>query len=242
MTVADDMVAALNNHQVTDDSGKVLEEGETSTQKTTAAEETPVDDTATAVKSADEAEEETKPSEADSEKELAEDETGKRYVPESRFKEIYGKDKAKERRIKELEAKLNQLNQTQGLPVNTSLPQTSQSVEKVEALETELLRRTLPQFDPDSESYSEDLDKLGFTIYQANPGITRIEAARRAIGMARKLGAKEAEIKAQARTVKASQSDQGITNRVVSRESTKVDPMKLSLEDKEAWLKAKGVW
>ena len=42
--------------------------------------------------------------------------------------------------------------------------------------------------------------------------------------------------------MKAQQSDQGITNRVLNRDETKVDPEKMTLEEKEEWLKAQGMW
>lgn len=233
-------LAALN-HQVTDEDGGIIAE-ETAQEETAPQEQTPVEETATVEKPADE---ETAPkAETTSENEpdlvpTAEDETGKRYVPESRFKEVYAKMKDLER-------------MTKIMPQPTEVPQKPsvglKPSDKADALEIELLRTTLPQFNPEHPEYSREVDELGFSIYEGskdskgNYTMTRMEAGRKALSMAKKITSKVAEIKSEVRTVKAQQSDQGITNRVVSREGTKLDPDKMTLEEKEEWLKATGNW
>jgi hypothetical protein len=235
MAPIDDLAASLNDHQVTDEEGKVAEE--TAQEESAPQEQTPVEEPATAEKSADE---ETPPKEepsSENEPEMvptAEDETGKRYVPEARFKEVYAKWKEAERK--------------QEKPFEPQPTRALQPSDKTDALETELLRTTLPQFNPESKEYSKEIDEMGYVFYEAskdakgNHTITRLEAARKALSKAKKLTSEVAEVKSEARSVKAQQSDQGITNRVLNREGTKLDPDKMTLEEKEEWLKAQGNW
>jgi len=238
MPTLDDLAAALDNHQVTDDQGEIAEET-TSGEPTATQEQTTVEDTAIPEKGA-ETEASTPVEDKGTENEpemveLAADETGKRYVPENRFKEVYGKMKDYERKLKHA-------------PASKPPSVIPAPLEKTDALEIELLRSTLPQFNPESPDYNRDIDELGFSIYEGsktNKGqytMTRLEAGRKALSMAKKITSKVAEVKSEARTVKAQQSDQGITNRVLTREGTKPDPMKMTLEEKEAWLKANGEW
>lgn len=236
-----DLAAALDNHQVTDDQGKIVGD-ETPPENSATQDQTPVDETATAEKSA-ETETPTPVDGKVTEKEpemveLAADETGKRYVPESRFKEVYGK-------MKDYERKLQQAPR----PTPPVMPAKAQKpVDKTDALEIEILRGALPQFNPESTDYDRDLDELGFSIYESSKDdkgrytMTRMEAGRKALSMAKKITSKVAEIKSEARTVKAQQSDQGITNRVLNREGVKTDPAKMSLEEKEKWLRENGEW
>lgn len=241
-TNLEELAAALNGHQVTDEDG-ALTAGESDTPAgDTAAPEmkTTDEESARAEKSADT--EETAPQAADevNETELAEDESGKRYVPKSRFDKVYGKAKQLER---DLEAE--RLRKAAQAPASTPAPLPApfeQPTDKTEVLEVELLKSKLPQFDPDSDQYDRELDALGAEVYRANPGITRIEAARRAASYAKSLTKKIAEARAEARTVKAVQSDQGITSRVSSRGETTVDPDRMTLEQKEEWLRANGEW
>jgi len=240
MSTQDDLVAALNNHQVTDTEGQVAEEtaGESTTQI-----ETPVEDDATAEKSVETeattpvaAEGTENPREEPEMVETASDETGKRYVPEDRFKKVYGKWKDAERKLQQAPATM------------PTQPVKQQPLERTDALEIELLRSTLPQFNPENPEYSQEIDELGYSLYESSKDakgkytMTRIDAGRKALSMAKKITAKVAEIKSEARIVKTQQSDQGITNRVLNREGQQVDPMTLPLEEKEAWLKAHGEW
>lgn len=235
----DDLAAALDNHQVTDGEGEIA--GETTPQEDTAPQEqTTVDETARAEKS-EETEDSTPVEDKGTENEpemvpTAEDETGKRYVPEARFKEVYAKWKEAERKSK-----------TPEQPFQPQ-PVTQRPVEKTDALEIELLRSTLPQFNPESPDYNRELDELGYSLYESskdNKGrhtITRIEAGRKAVSLAKKITSKVTEIKTEARTVKAQQSDQGITNRVLNREANKLEPEKMTLEEMEGWLKENNQW
>lgn len=236
---SNDLAAALDNHEITDDQGQIRGE-ETPNENSATLEKTTDQVGATAEKSAES--ETTTPvegKETENEPEMVEtasDETGKRYVPESRFKEIYAKWKTAER---EKAQKPNY--------VPTPSP-IQQPLNKTEALETELLRSTLPQFNPESPDYSREVDELGFSLYegskdrQGNYTITRLDAGRKALQMAKKITSKLADVKIEARTVKAQQSDQGITNRVLNRDETKNDPMTMSIEEKEKWLKDNGYW
>src|SRR3990167_2784008 len=179
-----DELAAAMNHQVTDEQGEIV--GEETPQETSATQEqTTVEEDATAEKSAETEVSipiETKETENEPEMvETASDETGKRYVPESRFKEVYAKWKSAER---ERAQKPNYV---------PTPPPAQAPLNKTEALETELLKGTLPQFNPESPDYSLEMDELGYSIYEGskdpkgNHSITRLEAARKALQMAKKI-------------------------------------------------------
>ena len=239
ITTNDEKLAAAMNRQVTDEDGKPVDE--TTTEESATQEQTPEEKDETAEKSADT--EETSPEateESENEPEMVEtasDETGKRYVPEKRFKEVYAKWKAAERGKPETKEEPKQEAPTQPKPL-----------ERIDALEIEQLRSTLPQFNPDNKDYSRDIDELGFSLYEGsrdnlgNYAMTRIEAGRKAVSMAKKITSKVADIKVEAKTVKAQQSDQGITNRVLNREGEKLDPNKMTLLEKEEWLRETGAW
>lgn len=241
MDIADELAAALDNRQVTDDQGEVP--GETTSDENTAAQNETTVDTAETSEKAAETEKSTPVEDEGTENEpelveTAADETGKRYVPESRFKEVYAKWKDADRRLKTAPQPQRQAPQAPAAPLN-----------KADALEIELLRTTLPQFNPENtDTYDRDIDELGFSLYEASKDdkgqytMTRLEAGRRALSMAKKITSKIADIKSEARTVKAQQSDHGIANRVLTREAQKVDPEKMTLEEKEEWLKANNLW
>lgn len=170
------------------------------------------------------------------------DESGEGYVPISRFKKVYGKGKAAERENVELKQRVQEL-ESQGYTPKQAKQIAEAPIDKTDKVEIELLRATLPQFNPEAKDYSKELDEMGFAVYKATPGITRIEAARRALGMAKKLQKKVATIEEEARTVKSQQSDQGITSRASSRKpSSDVPGENASDEELEEWLKAKGQW
>lgn len=236
-----DLAEAFDGNQITDSEGQIIGD-ETSIEEAATQEPNALDDTATAEKPEESSEEETKSSTDNSENadddtseaELAEDDKGKRYVPEKRLKKETAKRYEAERRAKELEAKLAQHNPVKDLSNSTD------SVSSPD-METELLYLAEPQFNPNSDQYNKQLDVLGLQIFRANPGITKVEAARRAKDVARGLTSDQAKVLAEARTVKAQQSDQGITSRVVSR-NAQADPDKMSLQEKEAYLKANGQW
>lgn len=240
-----ELAAALQGHTVTDEEGNISEEDTSNELTANSEQKTNEEESATVEKPAETEPEETKTTDegtenesSDDESELAEDETGKRYVPENRFKQVYGQMKQYER---ELQSQKRETPESSGdTPQRTSA--VPQGVDKSDLLELELLRQTLPQFDPNSGSYSRTLDEMGYEIYNSNPGITRLEAARRAIARARELSKAEVKEIAEARAVKTRQSDQGITNRVVSRKATTPNPDEMTLEQKEAWLKQNGMW
>lgn len=248
-----DLAAALNGHEVTNEEGNVME-NETSFEESATQETNTEDESDMAEKSPESEMEAPKVSNEEPEKaeeaELAEDESGKRYVPENRFKEVYGKAKSLERELQALKEV------QQKFPVQSAQPTASSRpidpVDRSEHLEVELLKATLPQFNPDSDQYSPALDEMGALIYKANmqpdkkgnmvPTITRLEAARMAVKQAKTLQAKEVEIIAEARAVKTQQSDHGITNRVVSRQASQPNFDSMSDREIEAYLKANGQW
>jgi hypothetical protein len=236
-----DLAAVFNGRQVTDDEGNVADETDTSVEKPAAPEaQTTVEESASAEKPTGSKSEDSRSKDKDTENELAEDETGKRYVPEDRFKEVYGKAKAKEREAEEYRRELEKLRQ--GVVPNQPAAVNPAPVDKTEALEIELLKGKLPQFDPESDKYSPELDQLGAEIFKANPGITRLEAARRAMNYAQKVAMKVEGVRTEARAVKSLQSDQGITSRVQSRDAGQPDFDKMSEAEIENYLRRTGQW
>lgn len=237
--MAEQLAAALEGHEVTNEDGDIVE-GETTNEESAPVDKTPEDDSATAESAEETEDEEAKTSDEESETDLAQDESGKRYVPEKRFKEIYGKAKATERELAALRSQMasgnSVLQQTSG---KSKSKESAPKVDKADVLE---LKMTLPQFNPGNADYSEDLDTLGFQILRANPGMTPLQAGYQALEMAKKLAGKEAGIKSEARTVKAQQSDQGITNRVVSRKATKPNVGNMSAKEMETYMKQNGMW
>jgi len=233
---------ALNDHQITDDDGLLNKADDTAEEKSTTPETNTVDDTASSEKSAEAESTAPKAEEEVTEPNFAEDEAGRRYVPEKRFKEVYAKQKETERLLAAEKA-----NRSQGVSQQTVLPQqpqvANQGVDRNTAVELDLLKLALPQFNPDSTEYDPELDKLGAQIYSANPGITMTEAGRRALATAKALTSKQAQVVAEARAVKSQQSDQGITSRVRSNGAAETpDPDKMSLEQMEDYLKSNGQW
>lgn len=229
------MAAALNEHQVTDEEGQVSEK--TDVEEPAPQETNTDEETATAEKPAESTTEEPKAEEVESETQLAEDESGKRYVPEGRFKKVYGELKAKERELESLKTQATASQPTQQ-------PTQPQTPDKSSQLETELLYATLPQFNPNSDQFDQTLDQTAVDIFLANPGITKLEAGRRAIARAKALTKDQVKIIAEARSVKSQQSDQGITSRVSNRPSDedKVPGVNASLEEMEAYLRKTGEW
>lgn len=231
----DQLAAALDGHQITDDEGQGVET-ETTEEKPAALEAQTTDEKPVEAEA-------PKAPQAEDDQAEAEDESGKRYIPKSRFDKVYGEKKASERKIAELEQTVQTLMES-GLTRQeaTAQAKTEKPIDKTEVLEVELLKGKLPQFDPESAEYSKDLDELGGQIYRANPGISRIEAARRALNYAKKVSTQVAEVRAEARTVKAIQSDQGITSHVTNRGSSQVDTESMSDTELENYLRQTGQW
>lgn len=235
------LAEAFDGHQITDEDG-ARNEGETDTpvaepagdEQTT---ESPVVEEQPAQKeNADPVKEEAK----DDEHEVAEDDSGNKYIPQKRFDKVYGKLKSAERERDEMKAKLQQGEQI--LQEHGQSAQQQPKVNSVEAVEIELLRMQMPEFDPTSDQYSKTLDSLGAQIFKANKGITRLEAARRAKSMAADLALKSVEAKQESRVYKQQNSDQGITNRVVNRVQTQKKPEEMTESEMEAWMKSNGLW
>ena len=229
-----EMAAALNDHEITDQEGKIAEE--TATEETEAQEINTESEPATAEKPAESVEEAPKADETDTENQLAEDETEKRNVPEGRFKDVYGKYKATQRELDSIKK--------QATAQPTIAQPTNQKPDKSSQLETELLYVTLPQFNPNTDQFDQELDQMAVDIYIANPGITKLEAARKAIARAKALTKDQVKIISEARAVKSQQADQGITSRVSNRPSDKdqVPGADATLEEMEAYLKKTGEW
>lgn len=201
------------------------------TPETTATPETnPAEETAREEKPAEEPKADPKSTEDDSET-IAEDEHGKKYIPEKRFKDVYAKLKEAERRLAERQSVPDEL------PVPPLKP-----ADKTDAIESELLRTKYTQFDPESDQYDQVLDQMAGQIYRANPGITKTEAARKAIALQKQIAEKVTEVRQEARLVKAVQADSGITSRTKTSGSESLDPESMTLEQKEAYLKANGLW
>lgn len=237
--MAQQLAAALDGYSVTDDEGNV---SETDTDQLDSApvEQTTDDESATGENPP---ETESQYANADDEvdgEQLAEDDSGKKYVPLDRFNQVYGKFKQTERELQEQREALEKgkalLEQT-----STGKPkkQPEVKVDKADLLE---LKMTLPQFNPDSDKYDQNLDQLGFDILRANPGITPLEAGKAALERAKKITEKYAGVVNEARTVKAQQSDTGITSRRVSTGKQTVNPDNMSLEDMESYLRESGNW
>lgn len=236
MANIDELMAAMNQRQITDDEGQISDEG-TSESETVAdessMEETSEEDIATGENPSDELEDETRSDQEDSEK-PALDESGKRYIPENRFKEVYAEKKALERELESLKS----------VQTPKSVPQPIQptNVDKADLLETEFLHKEYPQFNPGSGNYSRLLDEMGAEIYRTNPGISKLEAARRALDRAAQLTKQVSATKEDAKIVKQQYADSGMATRASRSVSEKIDLDKMSDRDLEAYLKSTGNW
>lgn len=229
----ENLMQAFNGHQVTGEEGQIAE-GEPASE-VMSAEQTPEEEPAQ--DTTPEPHEDTAPKQEndEAEPEVAEDDSGKRYIPEKKAKKWYAKMKQYERELAEHRAAPQS-------SAPTMPPTPPILTDKTEILEVELLKDRMPQFDPESEHYSPELDKLGFTYLQANPGTSRIQAAKWALATAKSISSKQDGVRQEARLVKSLQSDAGITKSTVTRGSDTVDPSSMSLDDMEAYLKKTGGW
>lgn len=243
--MAAQLAAALDGREITDDQGEVTEERETFVDDQASSEqETLEEDSAQEATPESDSQEDTQSLQDDDDNTLAEDDSGKKYVPEKRFKSVYAQKKELERQLEaERQEKqrllngadvLNQFAKPKGKAESSNV-----KVDKADILE---LKMTLPQFDPNKPDYDRSLDTMAFQILRANPGISPLEAGQRAIGLARDLTSRVSQAKTEARTVKAQQSDSGITTRVHSRTSSTPNPDTMTDVELEAWLKANGQW
>lgn len=245
MDSLDHLKAELDGLSLTGSDGESLPVNETQEEDAATSEEKTTEEESATVEKPEESTEEAPKdsgddSENDDESQLAEDDSGKRYVPESRFKKVYGQMKEYERRVKEIESSKTTQERSSNEPSESR--KTPERVDRTDMLEIEMLRTQMPEFDPSSDSYSRELDELGADIFTANPGISRIEAARRAKERASRITKAFARATSEARAEKSEQSDRGITTRVTSRAASEPDPDSMSLEEKEAYLKEHGAW
>jgi len=232
-----DLAAALNGHYITDQEGQIAEE--TADQESAIDETNTEEEAAPAEKPIEEEEASTQDVDESDETNIAVDDSGKKYIPEKRFKKTYAELKQKERDIEALKQLI-----TQTQPVGQDVKPTNtkaSSVSDIERLELKMVLKEYPQFDPKSEEYSQDLDVLAGNLRKAND-LTIIEAAEEAINTAKRFTSDQIKVAREARTVKAQQSDQGITSRVVSREVQSDNFETMTLEQKEQYLKKKGMW
>lgn len=230
-----EMAALLGDHQVTDDQGNLT--GEETSAPEPAAEETNTEEPATAQEPAAKPQKkESIPSTEGDETDLAVDDSGKKYVPEKRFKDVYAKWKEAER-VAQQKTKPQQSGQQ---PQPQYVP-----TDKTAALETEILFSQFPQFDPSrTDEYSEVLDLMAADIYLASNGqLTKVQAARTALDRAKNLALKSERMKSEAKTVKVQQAESEFTGRGgnVGR-STTPDTDNMSDKELEAYLRSTGQW
>lgn len=241
------MMQAVMNGDVDITEDYQLTETDNSVEDSSPQEQTTDTETASSEKSADTVETAPKAEETESETELAEDESGKQYVPKSRFDKVYGKQKALERELEALKAQVT-APKTITSDVEQMFPQVpvqtpQQDITTNAVLEQEILFDKFPQFNPESTDYNPALDQLGGRVAKTFPdGTSRLVIARETMRIAKELTANQAEVVAQSRQIKASQADQGVTSRVTQRIETKPDPSKMSLEELESFMKATGEW
>jgi hypothetical protein len=249
--LSNDVAAALDNRDITDDEGQISEE-ETSVEESATQEENTEDESVTAEKPAEDETSDSESEDEPTETQLAEDDSGKRYVPEKRFKEVYADLKQTQRDLKARDSLIQEL-MSKGMTqkqaekeADKSQPEV-QPPNKADVLE---LRMTLPQFDPkagedgkpSNPDYSEALDKLGYQIWRANPGMSPLEAGRQALKTAKDISKAELKASSKAREVKSNASDQGITSRVTSRQAEKFDAEKATDQEIEEYLRSTGQW
>ena len=233
------LAAELDGHSVTDEQGNITE-SETVEQEAAPVEQTTEDDTTTQVEKPAESEEVETQSTEDDEEIPVEDESGKKYVPENRFKKVYAEKKAMERELEAYKKQIEQGEQILNTPKGKKIPETAIPIDKADVLE---LKISLPQFNPDHADYDPDLDDLGFTIWKANGGkMSILQAAKEAIKVQSNIAKKVSGVKQEVRQIKAQQSDQGIATKVISRSNEKVDVDKMTDRELEAYLKANGQW
>jgi hypothetical protein len=236
MSRIDELVAALDGHEVTDSEGEITEETETSEEPATALEENDSES------DTEETDEQEPAEDLDEEVDEVEDESGKKYIPIDRFNKIYGKMKTYERQLQDGSTVKEDPQPVMAKDVPTDTPVIW---DKADVLEVKL---AYPQFDPkynaDGEptntDYSLELDELAFSYLQADPRMTPMKAAQKALKTFEKLTKKEVEIRTQAKKVKLSASEAPLTSRNRSRGEGEPDPDKMSFKEKEEYLRSIG--
>jgi hypothetical protein len=244
MATIDELMAAMNDHQVTDEDGQALEDTNESTpavEEPQVEEEISEDEPAGEVNPADDSTDAPQAEEEEVEIEHAEDESGKRMIPEKRFKQIYAEKKAVERELESLRSKI-------GTPQPDTFQKQRQAIygaglDKADIIETEMLFDRHPEFDPASTKYSPILDEMGAEILKANPGISKLEAARRAKTRVELIAKQTNAVRTEARIVKQQVADSGMASRA-SRSDVQTAPNLDNMSDKEieAYLRETGAW
>lgn len=229
-----------DGHQITDDEGKLAEEESAPEQPAAPKEESSVEQAPTSEKTPEPDNREPQEAKSDDETELGVDDTGKRYVPESRLKRETRLRREAERA---LDAQRKQLEQGKQL-LNSAkpdqpLPEPERTIDKADVLE---LKLTKPQFNPNAPEYSQELDELAFKIFKAEPGLSIMEAADKAEEYAKALAQRSVQAKTEARLVKTEQADRGITGRGGQRQETQPDVDAMSDQEIERYLKETGQW
>lgn len=242
MAMIDDLAAAFDNHQVTDDNGAILDEGTSLEESAPSQEQTAEEDTAQVETTAESESEAPQVSEDDLENVVAEDESGRKYIPEKRWNKLYAQKKELERKLEAQEAL--RLNPQMAQATQKNAPKTYKVDPTVAQLETEMLLEKFPEFDPNSPEYSEVLDQTAYDIWRANEGqISRMEAARQARKRAAALTQGLNTIKVSNMQFKSQTADGGMASRPAStRPNEKVDIDKMSASEMESYLKRTGNW
>jgi len=222
MSTIDDLAAALNNHQVTDEDGQVRSEPAAEQVDSLESESVPTEEV------------QEEPKLQEQEPEEAEDDSGRKYVPLKRFNKIYGEREELKRELAALR---------QQAPVKEPQPVSVPSLDRTQALEMELLFDKYPEFNPNDDKYSPELDALAGKFVQANPSLSALQAAREAKEFAKRIGSKQAGIQQESVMVKRAVSDNGIAGRP-QKVSTQpeIDIATASADDLERYLKQTGNW
>ena len=231
------LAAAFDGHSITDSEGQIAED--TASQEPALEETNTEENAAPSEKTAEEEDAPSQDADESDETNLAVDDSGKRYIPEKRFKKTYAEKKQLERENEALKALVSST-----VPVGAnvqSTPSQTSSNPDLDRLELKMVFKEYPQFNPSSDDYSPEIDTLAGNLRKAN-GLSVTDAAEQAMKMVRKFTSDQVQVAREARTVKALQSDQGITSRVGNRQPSTVDFESLSLEQKEQFLRDNGQW
>lgn len=228
MDNSQELVAALNQHEITGD--------DTPLEDTAPQEPTKIENPTGAEKPAESEGEEPQTEPEEDETQPVEDEEGRKYVPEKRFKEIYAKHKDAERKLRLYEDQLRAISSQQPQQV----PPTP-ARDKADFLENEILFNQYPQFDPTSDQYDEDLDNVAASIYTSGRATTKTEAARQALGLAKKLQSKTISIKEETKTFKKAVSEGNVV-KPGQRIEAQFNPEAADVDDLEKHMRATGIW
>lgn len=215
MSTIDDLAAALNGHQITDEDGAITSESAPEEVDSLVSESEPVEEVV----------EEPKPQEPEPEE--AEDDRGNKYIPEKRFKKVWGEKKALERELAALRQQ--------------PAKEAQEPLDRTQALEMEILFDKHPEFNPNDSKYSEELDTLAGKLLKADPSLSLLQAAKEAKTLASRIAGRVNLVKDETVMVKRAVSDNGISG-VTKKVSDKVDPDSMTEAELERYLKETGQW